>query len=67
MKETLASYGVRTSQMAFTRDYRTGLTFVTNTADGDRSFDFYIDPSADRFLEAADIDEADLKIIKSCI
>ncbi|WP_171046276.1 carbohydrate kinase family protein [Lentibacillus cibarius] len=60
MKDTLASFGVRTNQLSFTRAYRTGLTFVTNTADGDRSFDFYIDPSADRFLASSDIDETDL-------
>lgn len=57
MKETLASYGVETSQMSFTKDVRTGAVFVTLAENGERSFDFYIDPSADRFLEAADINE----------
>ncbi|WP_409252909.1 aminoimidazole riboside kinase [Bacillus sp. SCS-153A] len=59
LKETLKNYGVRTNQMFLTPDTRTGVVFVTNAEDGERSFDFYIDPSADRFLEAGEIDEAD--------
>ncbi|EDL63139.1 aminoimidazole riboside kinase [Bacillus sp. SG-1] len=59
LKDTLENYGVRTNQMFLTPDTRTGVVFVTNAEDGERSFDFYIDPSADRFLEAAEIDEAD--------
>src|SRR5690625_8007829 len=46
--------------MQFSFDVRTGIVFVTNSADGERSFEFYIDPSADRFLEAGEINEADL-------
>jgi len=59
LKDTLDSYGVRTSQMLFTKDVRTGVVFVTNAENGERSFDFYINPSADRFLEINEIDEAD--------
>lgn len=59
LQKTLDDYGVRTNQMYLTPDKRTGVVFVTNTEDGERSFDFYIDPSADRFLEAGEIDEAD--------
>lgn len=60
LQETLESYGVETHQMQFSADVRTGVVFVTNAADGERSFEFYIDPSADRFLEAAEINESDL-------
>ncbi|WP_064092791.1 aminoimidazole riboside kinase [Rossellomorea aquimaris] len=56
---TLNDYGVRTNQMMFTKDVRTGVVFVTNAADGERSFDFYINPSADRFLNIEDIEEDD--------
>ncbi|MFW5898135.1 MAG: PfkB family carbohydrate kinase, partial [Halanaerobium sp.] len=35
---------------------KTAITFVTLDENGDRSFDFYIDPSADRFLRADEID-----------
>ena len=59
LANTLEEYGVRTNQMYFTPDVRTGVVFVTNAEDGERSFDFYINPSADRYLEIADIDEAD--------
>lgn len=56
LKETLSQYQVNTKQMSFSRDVRTGVVFVTNGKDGERSFDFYIDPSADRFFEANEID-----------
>ncbi|MGG1630140.1 aminoimidazole riboside kinase [Rossellomorea sp. NRS-1567] len=59
LQETLQEYGVRTNQMLLTPDVRTGVVFVTNGEDGERSFDFYIDPSADRFLQVKDIDEED--------
>ncbi|MGD6801346.1 aminoimidazole riboside kinase [Rossellomorea aquimaris] len=59
LQKTLTDYGVGTEQMHLTRDTRTGVVFVTNAEDGERSFDFYIDPSADRFLTADDIKEED--------
>ena len=60
LESTLKDYGVRTNQMLLSPDVPTGVVFVTNGEDGERSFDFYIDPSADRFLEVKDIDEEDL-------
>jgi len=60
LQDILENYGVKTRQMQFSSDVRTGIVFVTNSADGERSFEFYIDPSADRFLEAYEINEADL-------
>lgn len=59
LKQTLNDFGVGTNQMNLMRDVRTGVVFVTNAEDGERSFDFYIDPSADRYLENKDIDEED--------
>ncbi|MGJ9384024.1 aminoimidazole riboside kinase [Salipaludibacillus sp. CF4.18] len=58
LKDTLNGYGVDTSHMTFTKDARTGVVFVTLGAGGERSFEFYIDPSADRFLTEADVDRA---------
>ncbi|OIJ11814.1 carbohydrate kinase [Anaerobacillus alkalilacustris] len=57
LKETLENFGVLTDQMSFTKDVRTGAVFVTLAEDGERSFDFYIDPSADRFLSEEDLNE----------
>ncbi|MFC7371668.1 aminoimidazole riboside kinase [Fictibacillus iocasae] len=56
--ETLHTYGVNTAHIYKTKETRTGAVFVTLAANGERSFDFYIDPSADRFLEAGEIDES---------
>ncbi|PPA69710.1 aminoimidazole riboside kinase [Jeotgalibacillus proteolyticus] len=58
LQETLAHYGVNTDHLKLTKDVRTGVVFVTLGAGGERSFDFYIDPSADRFYEERDLDEA---------
>ncbi|MCA0971145.1 aminoimidazole riboside kinase [Halobacillus litoralis] len=56
LHDTLTSYGVKTENMLFTKDIRTGVVFVTLDESGERSFDFYIDPSADRFLEKEEVD-----------
>ncbi|TYS59732.1 aminoimidazole riboside kinase [Sutcliffiella horikoshii] len=56
LKNTLEDYGVNTSSMLLTDDIRTGVVFVT-LENGERSFDFYINPSADRFLTEEEIDE----------
>ncbi|MFC0471102.1 aminoimidazole riboside kinase [Halalkalibacter kiskunsagensis] len=61
LRDTLKQYGVQTNRMLLTPDVRTGVVFVTNAEDGERSFDFYIDPSADRFLEANEIVEDDFE------
>ncbi len=57
LKDTLDQYGVITDDLYVTESHRTGLVFVTLAEDGERSFDFYINPSADRFLEESDIRE----------
>jgi fructokinase len=56
LHKTLSDYGVQTSSMLLTDDIRTGVVFVT-LENGERSFDFYINPSADRFLTEEEIDE----------
>lgn len=57
MQEKLAKEGVNIENMLLTNEARTALTFVTLDENGDRSFDFYINPSADRFLKSKEIDE----------
>lgn len=57
MKQKLTEEDVDTDNMLLTDEARTALTFVTLDEDGDRSFDFYIDPSADRFLQPEEIEE----------
>ena len=53
----LKSEEVNIDNLIFTDEAKTAITFVTLDEEGDRSFDFYIDPSADRFLRDNEIDE----------
>ncbi|WP_077624803.1 aminoimidazole riboside kinase [Sediminibacillus massiliensis] len=57
LKRTLEDYGVDTENMYLTKEIRTGVVFVTLAEGGERSFDFYIDPSADRYLHEAEVSE----------
>ncbi|MFC3884087.1 aminoimidazole riboside kinase [Bacillus songklensis] len=57
LKDTLDNFGVRTDSMPLTNEARTGAVFVTLSETGERSFDFYINPSADRFLNEEDVKE----------
>ena len=57
LQETLKNYGVDVSTMILTESARTGVVFVTNAENGERSFDFYINPSADRFLNVEEISD----------
>lgn len=56
LKDTLEAYGVHTQYMKLTDEARTGITFVTLEPSGERDFSFYINPSADRFLNKDEID-----------
>jgi fructokinase len=56
--ETLQQHGVNTESMEQTTEARTGVVFVTLGENGERSFSFYIDPSADRFLSEEDLNES---------
>ncbi|MBI0580107.1 aminoimidazole riboside kinase [Neobacillus cucumis] len=53
--DTLQGYGVNTQPMIFIDEARTGVTFVTLESSGERHFSFYINPSADRFLQKEEI------------
>lgn len=55
LKETLLEYGVDVTNMILTNEARTGVVFVTLAENGERTFDFYINPSADCFLSETEI------------
>jgi len=58
LAQKLESEKVNIDNLILTDEAKTAITFVTLDEDGDRSFDFYIDPSADRFLRADEIDSS---------
>lgn len=55
LQETLESYGVGTSLMTLTDEAKTGFTLVSHDEKGDRTFEFFIQPSADSLLRKEDI------------
>lgn len=61
LERTFAGHGVDTSRMLFDPEHRTGLAFISLTAEGVPDFMFYRNPSADMMLEPADLDEAFIK------
>lgn len=58
LERTFAENGVDTSRMLFDPQHRTGLAFVSLTAQGVPEFMFYRNPSADIMLKPEEIDEA---------
>jgi len=62
LAKTFADNGVDVSRMLFDATTRTGLAFVSLTADGVPEFMFYRNPSADMLLTA---DELDAEFIRS--
>ena len=59
----LVAEHVNIAGLTFSQEARTALAFVSNTADGDRSFMFYRHPSADMLMTPADVDTA---LIDAC-
>ena len=56
LADVLAAESVDISGLTFSQEARTALAFVSNTADGNRSFMFYRHPSADMLMTPADVD-----------
>src|SRR5699024_1101179 len=54
----LAAHGIDVSRVPFTRQANTALAFVALGADGNRTFSFYRNPSADLLYSASQIDPA---------
>ena len=59
----LAAENVNVDGLTFSAEARTALAFVSNTADGDRSFMFYRHPSADMLMRPEDVNTA---LIDAC-
>lgn len=57
LRRTLQGHGVDVSRMIMSSEAKTGLTFVTLGQDGERDFDFYIQPSADQLLRKEELHE----------
>lgn len=55
--DVLNDYGVQTDYMHLDEDLRTGIVFVTLADNGERSFEFYINPSADSQLNVTEVEE----------
>src|SRR6056297_334452 len=55
--ETLSAEGINLNNMILTKEAKTALSIVTLDEDGDRSFDFFGEKSADRLLNSDEIDE----------
>lgn len=60
LAETLESNGVNISGVRFTDEANTMLAFVAVEADGERSFAFYRNPSADMLMTSFDLDPAQI-------
>ena len=56
LADTLAESGVDVGGLRFCETARTALAFVSLRADGERSFMFYRNPSADMLWQPADVD-----------
>ena len=63
LANVLATEYVNVDGLTFSREARTALAFVSNTADGDRSFMFYRHPSADMLMRVDDVNTA---VINAC-
>ncbi|WP_044338647.1 aminoimidazole riboside kinase [Rossellomorea aquimaris] len=57
LRDVLNDYHVETSSMILTKEARTGAVFVTLSETGERSFEFYIQPSADQLLKDTEVNE----------
>jgi len=63
LADVLAAEDVDITGLTYSSAARTALAFVSNTADGDRSFMFYRHPSADMLMRPADVNTA---LIDAC-
>ena len=55
LEQALKNYGVDTSSMKFSNDYRTAIVFVQLDNKGERSFTFYLNQTADQQLSEDEI------------
>lgn len=57
LKNVLDDFNVSTENMIFTKEAHTGIVLVTLDENGERSFEFYVNPSADSLLKEDEIKE----------
>jgi len=55
LEQALKNYGVDTSSMKFSNDYKTAIVFVQLDTNGERSFTFYLNQTADQQLSEDEI------------
>ncbi len=65
LEATFREAGVDTSPMLFDPTARTGLAFVSLTADGDRDFAFWRNPSADMLLTSEELPRSAFEGVKA--
>ncbi|CAK9886087.1 MAG: Fructokinase [Candidatus Erwinia impunctatus] len=66
MQQTLHEYGVDTSSMAFSSEYRTSTVVVSLGKQGERDFTFLVNPSADQFLPVTSLPQFGADILHFC-
>lgn len=57
IERELNHYGIDTSTIVFTKEANTALAFVSLAEDGNRTFSFYRNPSADMLLDEKQVDK----------
>jgi fructokinase len=67
LAEALAAEGVDVSQLSFERNARTGLAFISRTAEGDREFVFFRQSSADTLLSPGHINPTYVKSARAVV
>lgn len=66
LQQTLYAEGVDTQYMQFDEQYHTSTVLVALGNDGDRSFTFLVNPSADQFLSSKNLPDFDDDILHFC-
>ncbi|ATM74634.1 aminoimidazole riboside kinase [Serratia fonticola] len=66
LQQTLYSEGVETQHIQFDEQYHTSTVLVALGNDGDRSFTFLVNPSADQFLSSKNLPDFDDDILHFC-
>lgn len=66
LRDAMAAAGVNTQHMEFDPAYRTSTVLVSLAEEGERHFEFLVNPSADQFLSPAALPELGRDILHCC-
>ncbi|MFM5152509.1 aminoimidazole riboside kinase [Aeromonas hydrophila] len=66
LRDAMAAAGVNTQQMEFDPEYRTSTVLVSLAEQGERHFEFLVNPSADQFLSPAALPGLGRDILHCC-